>query len=76
MNPFPCVDNVVKISCDKYISILGRGVALNGRIKMVRETLQLSQRAFGEKLGVSRDVTSNMEYGRVQAKGIAHQTYL
>ena len=41
---------------------------MNGRIKMVREALQLSQREFGEKLGVSRDVISNMEYGRVQPK--------
>lgn len=35
---------------------------------MVREALQLSQREFGERLGVSRDVISNMEYGRVQPK--------
>jgi len=41
---------------------------LNNRIKIVRESLQLSQREFGEKLGVSRDVISNMEYGRVQPK--------
>lgn len=38
------------------------------RIKMVRETLKLSQREFGEKLGVSRDVISNIEYNRVQPK--------
>lgn len=38
------------------------------RIKSVRETLHLSQREFGEKLGVSRDVISNLEYGRVQPK--------
>lgn len=38
------------------------------RIKTVRETLKLSQREFGEKLGVSRDVISNIEYGRVQPK--------
>lgn len=35
---------------------------------MVREALQLSQREFGEKLGVSRDVISNIEYGRVAPK--------
>lgn len=38
------------------------------RIKSVRNALQLSQREFGEKLGVSRDVISNIEYGRVQPK--------
>lgn len=38
------------------------------RIKAVRESLKLSQREFGEKLGVSRDVISNIEYGRVQPK--------
>ncbi len=43
-------------------------MTLNGRIKVVREALQLSQRKFGEKLGVSRDVISNMEYGRVQPR--------
>lgn len=41
---------------------------MDSRIKMVREALQLSQREFGERLGVSRDVISNMEYGRVQPK--------
>ena len=41
---------------------------MHNRIKMVRESLQLSQREFGEKLGVSRDVISNIEYGRVQPK--------
>lgn len=38
------------------------------RVKIVRETLHLSQREFGEKLGVSRDVISNIEYERVQPK--------
>ena len=41
---------------------------MSNRIKIVRETLKLSQREFGEKLGVSRDVISNIEYGRVQPK--------
>ncbi len=41
---------------------------MNSRIKTVREALKLSQREFGEKLGVSRDVISNLEYGRVQPK--------
>lgn len=38
------------------------------KIKAVREALKLSQREFGEKLGVSRDVISNLEYDRVQPK--------
>lgn len=38
------------------------------RIKAVRKALKLSQREFGEKLGVSRDVISNLEYDRVQPK--------
>ncbi len=43
------------------------------RIKSVREALNLSQREFGEKLGVSRDVISNIEYGRVQPKPLLLQ---
>lgn len=41
---------------------------MTNRIKAVREVLRLSQREFGEKLGVSRDVISNIEYGRVPPK--------
>ncbi|EJW19028.1 helix-turn-helix domain-containing protein [Paenibacillus alvei] len=41
---------------------------MNSRIKAIREHLGLSQREFGEKLGVSRDVISNLEYNRVQPK--------
>lgn len=41
---------------------------MSNRIKAIREALKLSQREFGEKLGVSRDVISNLEYGRVQPK--------
>ena len=41
---------------------------MGSRIKMVRESLQMSQREFGERLGVSRDVISNLEYERVQPK--------
>lgn len=40
------------------------------RIKQVREVLNLSQREFGENLGVSRDVISNIEYNRVQPKDL------
>lgn len=38
------------------------------RIRAIRKALRLSQREFGERLGVSRDVISNLEYGRVQPK--------
>ena len=41
---------------------------MSNRIRMIREALKLSQREFGEKLGVSRDVISNIEYGRVPPK--------
>lgn len=41
---------------------------MSNKIKAVREALKLSQREFGERLGVSRDVISNIEYGRVQPK--------
>lgn len=38
------------------------------RIKEIRKTNKLSQKAFGELLGVSRDVVTNIEYGRVEPK--------
>ena len=38
------------------------------RLKSLRKTLKLSQAEFGEKLGVSRDVISNFENGRVELK--------
>lgn len=38
------------------------------RIKNVRMSENLSQPKFGEKLGVSRDVVANIEYGRVAPK--------
>lgn len=41
---------------------------MSARIRAIREALHLSQREFGEGLGVSRDVISNIEYGRVQPK--------
>ncbi len=39
-------------------------------IKALRKQLGLSQADFGEKLGVSRDVIANIEYGRVKPKPI------
>ena len=41
---------------------------MSERIRAVREALGLSQRLFGEKLGVSRDVISNIEGNRVSPK--------
>lgn len=41
---------------------------MNERIKLVRKTLGLTQQEFGEKLGVSRDVISNIEYRQVPPK--------
>lgn len=38
------------------------------RIKFLRKELNLSQPKFGEKMGVSRDVISNIELGRVPIK--------
>lgn len=38
------------------------------RIKEIRKINKLSQKAFGELLGVSRDVVTNIEYGRVKPK--------
>ena len=50
---------------------LCRGVqTVNSRIKELRQALGLSQREFGERLGVSRDVISNLEYGRSQPKEV------
>ncbi len=40
------------------------------RLKEARKTLHLSQREFGERLGVSRDVISNIEYGRVPPRDL------
>ncbi len=38
------------------------------RIQQVRKSLGLTQKEFGLKLGVSRDVISNIENGRVEPK--------
>ena len=40
------------------------------RLKELRETLGLSMPAFGRKLGCSRDVIANIEYGRVESKEV------
>lgn len=41
---------------------------MNERFKLIRKKEKLSQASFGEKLGVSRDVIGNIEYGRVEPK--------
>lgn len=46
---------------------------MKNRFKVIRETLGMSQREFGETLGVSRDVISNIEYGRVEPKDLIIQ---
>jgi len=46
----------------------GEKLKIGERIKYVRESLNLSQSKFGETMGVSRDVISNVELGRVEPK--------
>ena len=43
-------------------------MAINERIKLVRTSMvpKLTQTAFGEMLGVSKDVIANLELGRVE----------
>lgn len=41
---------------------------ISTRIRKIRKDANLSQPAFGEKLGVSKDVISNIEYDRVEPK--------
>lgn len=43
---------------------------MKDRIRELRKQKKLSQAAFGEKLGVSRDVINNIELGRVEPKEI------
>ncbi len=40
------------------------------RIKEVRSLLKMSQKEFGDKLGVSRNVIANIEYNRVEPQRI------
>ena len=46
---------------------------INERITLVRKTLKLSQTAFGEAVGVSRDVVNNIDNLRVPAKPLLIQ---
>lgn len=43
---------------------------VSDRIKELRKKLNLSQTAFGEKLGVTKSVIVNIELGRVEPKEI------
>jgi len=45
-------------------------ILLHERIKEVRTLLKMTQKDFGDKLGVSRDVIANIEYNRVQPQKI------
>jgi len=45
-------------------------VLVASRLKRVRDTLGLSMVAFGKKLGCSRDVVANIEYGRSEPKEV------
>lgn len=41
---------------------------ISQRIRLIRRQFKLSQQEFGKRLGVSRDVIGNLEYGRVEPK--------
>ncbi|HBF5857630.1 TPA: helix-turn-helix transcriptional regulator [Clostridioides difficile] len=45
-------------------------IDINKRIKEIREDINLSQQKFGEKLGVSWDVISNIDNNRVEVKTV------
>lgn len=41
---------------------------MNERIKILRESMELSRAAFGKCLGISGDMVNNMERGRVEIR--------
>lgn len=43
---------------------------MTDKIRAIREALKLSQREFGERLGVSRNVIKNIEYACVEPKEV------
>lgn len=45
----------------------------NERIKLVRIDLGLSQKEFGERIGISRDMIANIENDRVEVKPLLMQ---
>ena len=44
---------------------------MSTRFKAIRKTLGLTQKEFGEAIGVSRDFIANIELGRVEAKDLS-----
>lgn len=65
-----CVDkhNLKRYNINKPIKKGCDRVTVNDRVKVLRKELRLSQPRFGEALGVSRDVISNIELNRVELK--------
>lgn len=45
-------------------------MTIGERIRLLRKELKLSQPAFGEKIGVKRDVIANLELGRVPTRDL------
>ncbi len=43
---------------------------VSARLRQLRRQLRLTQAAFGQRLGVSRDVIGNIEYGRVAPRPV------
>lgn len=43
---------------------------LSERIKIVRKNLKMTQSAFGEVIGISRDTVANIENGRIDIKDV------
>lgn len=43
---------------------------LSERIKLVRKKLKMTQAAFGEVIGISRDTVANIENGRIDIKDV------
>lgn len=41
---------------------------MNQRLRLIRESKELSRSAFGQRIGVSGDVINNLERGRVEIK--------
>lgn len=41
---------------------------MDKQIRQLRDILGLSQTAFGERLGISRDAVNNLEHGRAEIK--------
>lgn len=65
-----CVDNALG-GVYNYISrkeVINLSIAK--RVAMIRKSNNLTQKEFGEKLGVSRDVIFNIESERVKAKNL------